>query len=134
MRLLRGLLRAIAVLFNLALGVFLLGVGLIGWSSGEEVRMGVIPGLEGETVATALVIGSLLALAATLLSLTGNSFARALMLLWNVLVVGLLVSAFFRSSYRFEGEEHFYNGLKLFGVAFLAMIGAWWHLRARRQT
>ena len=134
MRLLRGLLRAIAVLFNLALGVFLLGVGLIGWSSGEEVRMGVIPGLEGETVATALVIGSLLALAATLLSLTGNSFARILMLLWNVLVVGLLICAFVRSSYRFEGEEHFYNGLKLFGVAFLAMIGAWWHLRARRQT
>ena len=76
----------------------------------------------------------MLALAATLLSLTGNSFARVLMLLWNVLVVGLLICAFFRSSYRFEGEEHFYNGLKLFGVAFLAMIGAWWHLRARRQT
>lgn len=134
MRLLRGLLRAIAVLFNLALGVFLLGVGLIGWSSGEEVRMEVIPGLEGETVATALVIGSLLALAATLLSLTGNRFARILMLLWNVLVVGLLVCAFFRPSYRFEGEEHFYNGLKFFGAAFLAMLGAWWHLRARRQV
>jgi hypothetical protein len=105
MRLLRGLLRAIAVLFNLALGVFLLGVGLIGWSSGEEVRMEVIPGLEGETVATALVIGSLLALAATLLSLTGNRFARLLMLLWNVLVVSLLVCAFFRSSYRFEEKS-----------------------------
>jgi hypothetical protein len=134
MRLLRGLLRAIAVLFNLALGVFLLGIGLIGWSSGEEVRMGVIPGLEGETVATALVAGALLALAATLLSLTGNRFARLLMLLWNVLVVGLLAAAFFRSSYRFAGEEHFYNGLKLFGVAFVAMIGAWWHLRARRHV
>lgn len=134
MRLLRGLFRAIAVLFNLALGVFLLGVGLIGWSSGEAIHMEVIPGLEGETVATALVIGALLALAATLLSLTGNRFARLLMLLWNVSVVGLLVGAFFRSDYRFSGEEHFYNGLKLFGVAFFAMLGAWWHFRAGRQA
>lgn len=134
MRLLRGLLRAFAVLFNLALGVFLLGVGLIGWSSGEEIRLEVIPGIEGETVATALVICALLALAATVFSLTGNRFARLIMLLWNVLVVVVLASAFFRASYRFSGEEHFYDGLKFFAIAFVAMIGAWMHLRGRRRV
>lgn len=130
MRLLRGILRLISFAFNLILGLFLLGVGLIGWASGEQIRLDVVPGVEGEAMAYALIGAALYALLSVLLAARRGKAGRTFMLLWNLLVVSLLVCAFFRSSYKFDGLDHFWNGVILFAVSLLALWGSWAHFRS----
>ncbi len=133
MRLVSGLLRIFAFLFNLLLGLFLLAVGLMGYATGEEVRFDLIPGVEGETLLYVLIASGLYALLAVLLALGTGPFGGVLMLLWNLLVVSLLICALARSSYRFEGMEHLQTGVVVFLICFLALLGSWANLRRRRR-
>ena len=129
MRLVRGLLRVFAFLFNLLLGLFLLGVGVMGYATGEEVRFDLIPGVEGETLIYVLIGSGLYALLAVLLGLGTGRFGGVLMLLWNLLVVSLLIYALARSSYRFRGMEHFETSVIVFLISLLALWGSWAHFR-----
>jgi hypothetical protein len=133
MRFIRGILRLFAIIFNLAAGFFLIGIGFLGSLTGEDIHFPLVPSVEGEALKWTLMGLGLFAIGSTLLALTRSTFLRFLMVLWNLLVVGLLVCAATRSSYRFEGEEHFRQGLILFGASLLALWGAWAQMKAARR-
>ena len=127
----RGVLRLIAFAFNLVLGLFLLGVGFLGWCSGEDVLFEVIPLVEGDALIYTLVGSGLFALLATGLAIRSRAGAL-LMLAWNALVVSILVCAFTRPSYTFAGMDHFTKGVYLFALSLLALWGGWMNFRAVR--
>ncbi|MEX2300831.1 MAG: hypothetical protein WD733_07845 [Bryobacterales bacterium] len=129
MRFVRGLLRLLAIVFNLVVGFFLFGVGFIGSLTGEDLHFPLIP-VGGDALTWTLMGLGLFALAATVLSLVRLSVVRFLMVLWNLLVVGLVGYAIVRSSYRFNGPEDFRNGMIFFAVSLLALWGAWAQMRA----
>ena len=133
MFLVRGVLRLIAFAFNLVLGLFLLSVGFLGWSSGQDVYLEVIPLVEGDALIYTLVGSGLFALLATGFALRSRAGAF-LMLVWNALVVSILVCAFTRSSYTFAGMGHFTNGVYLFALSLLALWGGWMNFRAARLS
>ena len=124
--------RLIAFAFNLIVGLFLLGLGFLGWSSGEEVRFELIPLAEGDALIYTLLVSGLFGLLATGLALRSRPGAL-LMLVWNALVVSILVCAFTRSSYTFAGMDHFLNGVYLFALSLLALWGGWMNFRAARS-
>lgn len=126
----RGLLRLLAIVFNLIVGFFLFGVGFIGSLTGETLNFPLIPGVEGEALTWTLMGLGLFALAATVLSLVRSKVIRLLMVLWNLLVVSLLICAMTRSSYRFDGPEDFRNGAIFLAVSLLALWGAWAQMKA----
>jgi hypothetical protein len=130
MSILRGLLRLLAFVFNIAAGLFLSGVGLIGSLTGEDVHFPLIPSVTGETLKWTLIGLGLFALGSTVLALIRSKAARFLMVLWNLLVVGLMICAVTRSSYRFAGMEHFRLGAIVFAVGLLALWGAWAQMKA----
>ena len=131
MFLVRGVLRLIAFAFNLVLGLFLLSVGLLGWSSGQDVYLDVIPLVDGDALIYTLVGSGLFALLATGLAFRSRAGAL-LMLAWNALVVSTLVCTVTRSSYTFAGMDHFTNGVYLFALSLLALSGSWMNFRAAR--
>ena len=86
MRLVRWILRLIAVVFNLAVAVFLLGVGFIGLIEGQDVHFDLVPEIEPENMAMTLIGLGVFGLFSIALSRSGSKAARMLMLLWNLLV------------------------------------------------
>ena len=125
MKFVRFVLRLFAIVFNLLVALFLLGVGFIGWIEGHDVNFDLVPGVEPENMALTLIGLGLFALLAAVLSLKRSKQARMLMLLWNLLVSSLLVCAFARPSYRFDGMEHLQQGIILFLVSLVALYGSW---------
>ena len=117
--------RLIVIVFNLVVALFLLGVGFIGWMEGHDVNFDLVPGVEPENMALTLIGLALFALLAVALSLKRSKLARMLMLLWNLLVSGLLVCAFARPSYKFDGMEHLHHGIILFLISLIALWGSW---------
>ena len=125
MKFVRFVLRLFATVFNLVVAIFLLGVGLIGWIEGHDVNFDLVPGVEPENMALTLIGLGLFALLAAALSLKRSKQARMLMLLWNLLVSSLLVCAFARPSYRFDGMEHLQQGIIFFLISLVALYGSW---------
>jgi hypothetical protein len=130
MRFVRGLLQLLAFVFNIVVGFFLLGVGFVGSLAGEDLNFPLIPVVEGDALTWTLMGLGLFALAATFLALFRVKLVRLLMVLWNLTVVALLICALTRSTYRFDGPEHFRNGMIFFAVSLLALWGAWAHMKA----
>ncbi len=125
MKFIRWLLRLFAIVFNLGVALFLLGVGFIGWLEGHDVNFDLVPGVEPENMALTLIGLALFALLAVALSRKRSKLARMLMFLWNLLVSSLLVCAFTRPSYRFDGMEHLHQGMILFLISLIALYGSW---------
>ena len=125
MKFVRLLLHLIAIVFNLAVALFLLGIGFIGWLEGHDVNFDLVPAVEPENMALTLVGLALFALLAVALSLKRSKLARTLMLLWNLLVSGLLIYAFAGPYYKFDGMEHLHQGIILFLVSLIALYGSW---------
>ena len=125
MKFVRFALHLFATVFNLVVAIFLLGVGFIGWLEGHDVNFDLVPGVEPENMALTLIGLALFALLAIALSLKRSKLARMLMLLWNLLVSSLLVCAFARPSYRFDGMEHLHQGLIFFLISLIALYGSW---------
>ena len=76
MKFVRLILRLIAIVFNLAVALFLLGVGFIGWIEGQDVNFDLVPGVEPENMAVTLIGLGIFALLATALSLKRSKFVR----------------------------------------------------------
>ena len=125
MKFVRMILRLIAIVFNLLVALFLLGVGFIGWREGQDMHFDLVPGVEPESMAVTLVGLAIFALFAIALSLTRSKLARMLMLFWNLLVSMLLICAFVRPSYKFDGMEHLHQGIMFFLVSLIALWGSW---------
>ena len=133
MRYVSGLFRLLAVLFTLGLSLFLMGVGgLVLWT-GETLHFKVVPMLEGDALAQALLAMGLLGLIALILLFRAKRAASWLLLLWNLTVVSVLICALTRSSYRFDGMDHFVNGVYFSLLALAALVGSWCQVRAARR-
>lgn len=127
------LLRLFALAFNLALAVFLFGVGFIGSLQGEQIHFELVPGIDPEYMSLTLMGLGVFGLFSILLAWVRSKLARLPMLLWNLLVCSLLICAFARPSYRFDGIEHLQQGAILFVLSLFALVGSWLVLRAARS-
>lgn len=130
------LLGYLSVLANLALGLILLGMGFVGSMAGGPMKIDLIP-VSPESMANTLMVCGLVALVAVALALRPGRLSRTLLVLWSLLVASIPVCALTRSSYRFQGEEHFRAGVWVFLGTLLLFIGAFLHWKhapsARRR-
>ena len=110
----------------------MLGVGALTLGNGETLHFDVVPLLEGDTLAQALLAMGILGLIALGLLLRMKTAASWLLFLWNLGIVSVLVCALTRSSYRFEGMDHFVNGVYLSLLALAALVGSWLQVRTVR--
>ena len=134
MKAVRFLFRLISYLFSLFAGLFLFGVGIIGWVAGEELHFELVPGVEPESMAVTLLAVGAFALLSLILAVRGGALGRRLLFVWNLLVFALLVSALTRPSYRFEGLEHVQQGAVLFVISMAALAGSWSAMRSAGAT
>lgn len=133
MRYVCGLFRLLAVLFTLVLSLFLAGVGGLALWTGETLHFEVVPLLEGDALAQALLAMGVLGLISLILLLRAKRAASWLLLLWNLGVVSILICALTRSTYRFSGMDHFVDGVYLSLLALAALAGSWCQVRAARR-
>ena len=131
MRLVHGFFRLLAVAFTLVVSLFLLGVGLL-MGNADTLRFDVVPLLTGEALARLLMALGALGLAVLVLLFRLKSLASWLLLFWNLAVVGILLCAGARPSYRFDGMDHFVNGVYLSLLALAALWGSRLQVRAAR--
>ena len=129
MSLIGRLLGYLSVLANLALGLFMLGIGFIGSMSGSDLKIDLIP-VSPENMAFTLMVCGLVALVAVVLALRPGKVSRTLLVLWSLLVASMPICALTRSSYRFDGEEHFRMGVWVFLATVLLFVGAVYHRKA----
>ncbi|MEZ5366410.1 MAG: hypothetical protein R2748_29760 [Bryobacterales bacterium] len=120
------LLGYLSVLANLVLALGLLGFGLIGSMDGGDMKIDLIP-VEPANMANTLLIAGLIALVCVVLALRPGKLSRTPLVLWSLLVAGIPICALTRSSYHFNGEEHFRNGVWLFLGTLVLLIGAIYH-------
>lgn len=128
------LLGYISLLANLGLALFLGGMGLIGALNGSKMRFDVIPASE-ESMASVLLYSGIAGLIAVVFALRPGRLSRTLLLLWSLLVTGILLCAFTRPSYRFDGQEHFRFGVWVFLGSLVLLFGSFmhWKLAGRKR-
>ncbi|MBI1358186.1 MAG: hypothetical protein GC160_27955 [Acidobacteria bacterium] len=129
MSILGRLLGYISMLANLCLALLLLGAGLVGALSESSMKVDLIPA-SPESMAQVLMYSGLGGLIAVVFGLRPGRLSRSLLVLWSLLVTGILICAFFRPSYRFDGEEHFRLGIWIFLGSLLLLIGSYCHWKA----
>ena len=128
-----GALRILTFGFHLLLGLFLLVVGFVGSQAGEQIRFSWIPGVEPDDMASTLLALGVFALASIVLATFRSKLTRVPFLLWTLLVAGLIVCAFVRPSFRFDGADHFlYSSIALV-TSLLGVLGSWDHFSGARR-
>lgn len=118
---------------HLALGLFCLGLGLVGLLSGGEMDIDLLP-VAPENTAAVLTASGLFALLAVFLALGKSSLARSLLVLWSLAVAAVVIAAFFRGDYRFDGAAALPAYAACLGASLLTLLGSrlHWRRRARR--
>ena len=119
-----------SIAVHLALGLFCLGLGLVGLLNGGGMDIALLP-FEPENTAGVLAGAGLFALVAVFTAFGRSGLARSLLAVWSLAVVGILIAAFFRGSYRFDGMEGFQMYAACLGVALLALLGSLARRRVR---
>lgn len=120
------LLGYISIVVNLMLGVFCLGLGLVGRFAGHDMDIDLLP-FEPENASTVLIAAGLFALVAVFMAFSKSGFARSLLLIWSLAVTGVLIAAFFRASYRFDGMDGFQSYGAYLAISLLALLGSGLH-------
>ena len=128
-----GVLRVLTFGFHLLLGLCLFGVGLIGSQAGERIRLPWIPGVGPEDMASTLLALGVFALGSIALAAFRSKLARSPFLVWSLLAAGLIVCAFARPSFRFDGADHFlYSSIALV-ISLLGVLSSWEHFSGARR-
>jgi hypothetical protein len=123
---LRALMRAFSYLFHLLLALFLLGISLVAWSSGQTLQLEMLP-WQGPALTYWLLGAALVGL--TLVILAVFRKWRPLFFLWSLAVLVLMARGFFLSHYYFAGPSEFHGALYLTAGALIAALGAWFQVR-----
>ena len=122
------LLLVFAWVFELALSLFLIGLGMVAWASGPtDLNLGMLP-WEGAALRRMLLILGIVGLACALLA---GSRLRWLFPLWCLFVLILMIRGFFLSSYSFAGANQFQFAVWLTAGALVAFLGSLGVLRRR---
>jgi hypothetical protein len=125
------LLRIFAFLFELALSLSLIGLGMVAWASGPtNLTLGMLP-WEGAELTRAILILGFAGLACVLLA---GSPLRWIFPLWCLLVLVIMIRGFFLSSYSFAGANEFQFAILLTLCALMAFLGSLGVLRRRAKT
>jgi hypothetical protein len=133
MRVIRALLQAFAWLFNLSLGLGLLILSLLAIINGQHnLRLPVVP-LQDSTLSYTLLGASLYALLAVFLALQKGRWGRLPMLVWNLAIPLLMLSALLRAGFSFRGPGDAANHLYFFLAALAGLWGSWLHFRRAGQ-
>jgi len=122
------LLRGFAYLFELALSLFLTGLGIVAWaSSSNELRLEMLP-WGGMALKWIILILGVVGVASVLLvgSRLGWVFP-----LWCLFVLVMMVRGFFLSSYSFASASQFQAAVWLTLGALMAFLGSLGVLRRR---
>jgi hypothetical protein len=123
------LLRVFAYLFELALSLFLIGLGLVAWASGSNTLVFGTYFWEGVALIRAILILGIVGLACVLLA---GSRLRWIFPLWCLFVLVLMIRGFFLSSYAFRATE-FQFATWLTTAALLAFLGSLTVFGAKRS-
>jgi hypothetical protein len=122
------LLRVFAYLYQLALSLCLIGLGIVAWASGPTALN--LPMLPGEGVALTRTILALGIVGLACLLLAGSRL-KWIFPLWCLFVLTLMIRGFFLSSYSFAGANQFQFAVWLTTGALIAFLGSLGVLRPR---
>jgi hypothetical protein len=123
--------RIFSYLFHAVLALFMVGISIVAWSSGQNLNLDMLPWSSAAATPWLLGLG-LLAIVSIVLALKGT--LRILFVLWSAAVVVLLIRGFFFSPYVFDGAADFRNALLFVFAALLAFVGAWLSFRREPKT
>ena len=116
------LLRIYAYLFELALCLLLLGVGLMTVAGGENnLKLGMLP-WESATLTRAVLIMGVAGIVCAVLALAG--WLRWLFPLWTLFVFVLMFRGYFLTSYSFSSADEFRLAVWLTAGALLAFLAS----------
>ena len=96
------LFRLYAYLYHLILCLFLLGIGVVAYSGGKPLNLGMLP-WEGDRLTEGLIGLGIIGLICIFGAITG--WFRWLFPLWTLVVFVMMVRGFFLTSYTFSGDE-----------------------------
>jgi hypothetical protein len=116
------LLRVYAYLFHLILSLFLLGLGVITITSGQDnLKLGMLP-WEGSSLTRAIIVLGLTGILCILFAVSGR--ARWLFPLWCLFALGMMFRGYFLTSYTFGDAGHFKSAIWLTVGALVAFLGS----------
>jgi hypothetical protein len=122
------LLRLFAYLYQLALSLFLIGLGLVAWASGPtDLNLGMLP-WQGAALTWIILALGIVGLACVVLA---GSRLRWIFPLWCLFVLTMMIRGFFLSSYSFAGANQFQLAVGLTAGALVAFLGSLGVLRRR---
>jgi hypothetical protein len=120
------LLGYVSVAVNLALSLALLFFGLIASFAATDMRLPLVPDWAGSVTSTVL-LGGLVGLIAVVLALRCSKLSRTALVLWSLLVTAILASAFWSSTYRFDGLDDVKSSAWTLLGSVAVLIGSWLH-------
>ena len=123
----------ISVLINLGLGLFCLGLGILGWMHGSDLAFPLLPVAEESAAVTLMAVGTTGVLV-SVLALAGSGMRSAGLVVWSLAVSITLISAIFRSSYRFEDMGEFVAHLAVSAVSLLLLLASVWRLQGTNRN
>ena len=116
------LLRIAAYLYHALLSLWLLGVGIMAWSSGENnLTLGMLPWKDA-TLTHAILILGVVGFLCVLLAVFGT--LRWLFVLWTLFALVMMFRGFFMSSYSFPDDAQFKFAVWLTAGAFVAFLAS----------
>ncbi len=131
MRFLSVVLGSAAIVVNLLLALFLLGIGVLASLDGTGADIDILP-IEPESTPIALVVAGVLGIVSVALAFKGSRLHRCFLLVWCLVVTLVLLAAGFRPGYRFDGEDHFRAGIWIFLGSLVLLFGAFLHWKKAR--
>jgi hypothetical protein len=123
------LLRVFSYLYHTILCLFLLGVWLAADPIHSVPRLGFLP-FSSDHMLTAILTLSIVGLVSIALAVTG--IFRFLYPIWTAVVLWLMLSGYFLSTYTFANADAFRNGVLLTVGALIALVGGLSVLKRKR--
>jgi hypothetical protein len=123
------LFRLYAYLYHLILCLFLLGIGVVAYSSGKTLDLAMMP-WEGQRLTEALMGLGVIGIVCIFGAVTG--WFRWLFPLWTLVIFVLMVRGFFLTPYSFSGEDQFKEVIALTIGAFVAFLASLTLFKRRR--
>ena len=100
------LLRLFSYLYHLVLSLLLLGLGIVAYSSGTTLSLGMLP-WEGEKLTQVLLALGFIGLVCLFGAVTG--MFRWLFPIWTLAIFILMLRGFFLGSFSYSGADQFRN-------------------------